>query len=152
MKRKRFVNLDGTTPDKSIPAVILWLIGYRLWDELRQCGIALLCELENQFAFLQPSCPERRLGDEVIAEHRVPRASNGRFNLELRIDELGTLPPQLDMLGIALPAYDLFDAIQIERDLIKKWREQEYIHSPLFPPNEIMDQLRIHGGLALEFR
>jgi L-ascorbate metabolism protein UlaG (beta-lactamase superfamily) len=37
-----FVNLDGTTPDKPWWAIAVWLLAYRLPDEIRQCVAALL--------------------------------------------------------------------------------------------------------------
>jgi len=42
MKRRGFVNLDGTTPDKPLWAVFLWLLGYRLADEVRRFATAFL--------------------------------------------------------------------------------------------------------------
>jgi L-ascorbate metabolism protein UlaG (beta-lactamase superfamily) len=50
----RFVNLDGTTPDKSFPAVLRWAVVHRLPDEVCQLGTAFLDLFRKQKSWRPP--------------------------------------------------------------------------------------------------
>ena len=55
----RFVNLDGTTPDKTGWAVLYWALRYRLRDELRQAFTAFLDLFRREKSWRPPFHPNQ---------------------------------------------------------------------------------------------
>ncbi len=143
----RFVNLDGTTPDKGGLAVLRWAVMSRLPDELRQSATALAdlfrrrkswrppCRLD-QAAALAPQAPHLtwighctfllRMGGRWILTDPVFGHPAGTL---WRHVPPGLSPEQLPLIDLVALSHDHFDHLDLPS--LAKLKGEPEIVAPL---------------------